>query len=224
MQELARGVRKETKDAIKKDVNFGVIRYTNFHGERQECRNVDRLLATIVKFGFKEKEEKIQEQKDVSEQKKYAATISRQNLQSEIIPTLFMTPMKNNLAIYIRCIWSKFRLVGSNDPASMFNLIYTVKKTAGPLSTQIGQYRKFTDILKHISIYYLQGNQGIQTLFNIRSMEPSSALDTGQALANIELFLETASLALDLTMVAHIQATDVSQMVDYIFLSPAIKD
>ena len=156
LQELAREVRKEIKDALKKDVNFGVIRYTNFHGDRQECRNVDRLLATIVKFGFKEKEEKIQEQKDVSEQKKYAATISRHNLQSEVIPTLFMTPMKNNLAVYIRCIWSKFRLVGSNDPASMFNLIYTVKKTAGPLSTQIGQYRKFTDILKHISIYYLQ--------------------------------------------------------------------
>ena len=55
-------------------------------------------------------------------------------------------------------------------------------------------------------------------------MESSAALDTGQALKNMEVFLEMAGLALDLTMVTNIQSTDVSQMLEFIFLSPAIKD
>ena len=51
----------------------------------------------------------------------------------------------------------------------------------------------------------------------------NSALDTAQALKNMEEFLEVSSLALDLTMTSNLQSKYISIFADYMFLSSTLR-
>ena len=67
----------------------------------------------------------------------------------------------------------------------------------------------FNAIINHINIFYLSGNKGIKTLFNVDTLAEKSRLDTDACLKNMEIFFQITNLAYDFAMIKYVQTEDI---------------
>ena len=104
LQEVAKSTKNEISIARKKNVVVKEFNYHDFHVNLVREHDVDSLINRIFRFSLEAKERKLGSEKDDLEKRKYQANISRQNLQSEVIPTLYVSHKNNNLAVFISTI------------------------------------------------------------------------------------------------------------------------
>ena len=107
-----------------------------------------KMIIRIFRFCLEAKEIKTQSQKDDYKRRKYAANICQQNLQTELIPTLYIGQRFKNVAIFMRTIWKRYDMICKNDPAA--NFLYTVKKNAGPLKSAFVSMRSMLEAFNHV--------------------------------------------------------------------------
>ena len=83
----------------------------------------------------------------------------------------------------------------------------------------ISNMNSFKEIINHINIFYVSGNKGIKTIFNMDSITEKSRLDTGVCLKNMETFFQIANLAFDFGIIKDIQTEDVIKLEENLLLS-----
>ena len=78
----------------------------------------------------------------------------------------------------------------------------------------------FNEIIHHVNVFYIAGNKGIKTVFNIENMAEKSGLDPGASLKNMETFFSRISnLAYDFGMVKYVQTEDIVKLAKHLMLS-----
>ena len=192
LQEIVKDAKIEVIDAKMKNVVLANFRYMNHRDEWVTTDSVAQLLNIIYCFSFERRDIQERTQKEDLEFKKYAAQASRQNLDSEHIPTLWIGQKGNNLAWFLHVVWKRYLLVHKHDMSSMSNMVHTIKNNSGPLKSSMKNIKSFIEVMVHVKFSYLNGNAGIKTLFQTNSLAEKSVLYTGACLRNIENFMTTA--------------------------------
>ena len=123
----------------------------------------------------------------------------------------------NNIILWVEKVEKRFYQIKKCNPVVMSNFIYSVKNRSGPLKILCQAKDTFEEIFRCLVTRYLQGSRGINTLYNLRGVKDSTALDSEAHVANIETFLRKALVVQRLSCMKNATDCLVSSLAEWMF-------
>ena len=173
---------------------------------------------------YQKEQDLVRQDKIDMETKKVLQGISKENLETEKLPELYVTQSGNNICDWFSKTEKKFLQVKKNNPTVMASFIYSLKMKSGPLKIQVQGKETIEEVYNVLVQNYVQGIQGLNRLYDLNNIKGSTALDSRICYSNIELFEKRTAVIQKLKVMKNATNELVQTLAEWMFLYQDMQD